>query len=207
MNEKRIWQLAAIIFIFFNVFSLSYIIRLDKSNDLFNQQLKRLDNYLTMKKDENNLLKENYLSSIRYENTKLNKNLIVKKKNELISIKSLAGNSKKMVFRYSALGCQPCVDEQFRLLEEYADGIGRSNILIISSYRDEFAANNFKRINKTSFEIFNLESMEIEIEKYGFPYYFLLLPDMKVSKVFIPVKEIPEMTEKYFELIKEEFRK
>jgi len=125
---------------------------------------------------------------------------------ESISLKKVIGDCPKLVFRYSEIHCQNCVDNEIKRLKEFIKELDDANILIFASYDSFRNLGSFKRINQIKSHIYNLKNLGIDIERSNIPYYFVLDYTMKVKDVFIPDKYLPESTNIYLDIIKEKYK-
>jgi hypothetical protein len=126
------------------------------------------------------------------------------KKNKAI-LDKIFDEKQKLVLRYSELNCNTCIDVQFDALKKLAKKIGEKNIIILASYKSDADFNRFMRINKLNFEVYNVEHINLPLEKRNIPYYFITDKSLFAKLVFIPRKEYPKVYEKYFEIITKRF--
>ncbi len=82
-------------------------------------------------------------------------------------------NEPKLVFRYTNLDCHQCIDKQFNLLRNYLDTIGSRRIVIFTYYTNPRDLMIFRRLNNIHFNIYNVENLNIPMEKFQFPYFFV----------------------------------
>lgn len=126
-------------------------------------------------------------------------------KNKDILMKELVGEHSKLVFRYSQLHCNVCVDQEVKFLKDLIDEIGDENILILAHYDSFRNLSLFKRTNQVSTKVFNIKDIKLPIEEYNIPYYFVVNKDLHISDVMIPTKYLPERTQSYLEFVKEKY--
>lgn len=111
-------------------------------------------------------------------------------------------NSKKLVFRYTELHCDVCVDKQIEAIKKISKKIGKKNIIILTEYENLKNLIIFKRLNSLSIPIFNLQNkFNLPIEELDSPYYFVVDKDFVIKDLFIPIKEIENYTNKYLNII------
>lgn len=111
-------------------------------------------------------------------------------------------NENKLVLNFSELNCNTCVDEQLKYLNEYADSIGTSNVLIFVTCNDYSHMRRLKKMNKVKFELFNLgDSLNNVIKDIGFPYFFVIDKSLRVNSIFIPEKGNKSLTYNYLDNI------
>ena len=155
------------------------------------------------------ILKESSLHQIKSEAIKLKPVILLEpatgnniKLSDLIS-------GPKLILRYSELNCDVCVNQEVKNLKNLEKEIGRENIIIIASYNDPKHLNLFRRINQVEAEIYNIGEgkLNIPLETANAPFLFVLDPSLITKTVFMPSKEIPEMSETYYKLIISKFFK
>lgn len=116
-------------------------------------------------------------------------------------ISPVTDKTRKLVFRFSEDGCNVCVEQQLNKLREIAASIGSDNIVLISKFTSDRDLHLFKSKNNIEFSLYNVESLSPGLDKIRVPCYFILSRN-DVSSVFLPVKEIPHMTDEYLSYIK-----
>ena len=124
----------------------------------------------------------------------------------MINIRDIAKNDK-LVFRYSEMNCNVCVDSQLVVLKQLCELIGENKIIIITTYVNALNMAKFKRINQIKPPIYNLigEGLGLQIDSLNMPFYFTLTKDGIITNVFIPEKEYPKSTQLYIKTIERYF--
>lgn len=123
-------------------------------------------------------------------------------KNKSIHLREVKPEGITLVFRYSILGCTPCVDEAISKVKEFLKQNPGINVLTLATYTLPVELRNFKRLNREFKHIYHVKSLDLSIEDEAVPYLFLLDDDMKISNTFILRKEFPRLTANYLEQIK-----
>jgi len=117
--------------------------------------------------------------------------------------KSVIGDKPKLIFRYTESHCNSCVEHSLNMLAVYKEYIEDENILILATgknlarlriYLEKYKLDNIQ-------VLYTLEQTNIPIERYDFPYFYILNSDMKTQLVFLPIKEIPDLTKRYLDII------
>jgi peroxiredoxin len=109
-----------------------------------------------------------------------------------------------LVFRYTDLNCDVCVEKSIEFINSYLEKIGTSNILVLSSYDNPRDLYTFKRLNKLKFKIYNLSNSKylgLPIDELNVPYFFILAPDGLINCLYIPEKSMPQQSASYFETV------
>lgn len=153
-------------------------------------------NQLTVYKEVELKTEGKYLSaSIFLENENGNYRL-----NEII-------NQEKLILRYSEINCNTCVDSQIVAFKNLSNKLGVEKLAIFSSYERFGDMYRFKRLNKVTMPIYNLKSdLGLLIDTLNTPYYFILSPTLQIRNVFIPRKEVNEITSIYLNSIERLFQ-
>lgn len=111
-------------------------------------------------------------------------------------------NGNKLILNFSELNCNTCVDEQIEYINEYADLIGVSNVLIFVTCNDYSLVRKLKKMNNLKFELFNLgDSLSNVIRDIGFPYFFVIDESMRINSIFIPEKNNKKLTFTYLDSV------
>lgn len=140
---------------------------------------------------------------------RLNPNLeLINENQQPIRLEELLDGQKKLVFRYSELNCHQCVDSAFKSLKSLVKEIGEEKVIILASYSRFRSLALFKRLNQLKMDVYNIneEALGIPLERSGIPFMFLLDKEYKTKFVFVPEKTMPQLTENYFHLMKEQLK-
>lgn len=111
----------------------------------------------------------------------------------------------RLIFKYSTLNCNICVEEQVTLLKKASEKIGTENIMIITNYTSPLELSQFLRLNQIDFKVFNLQNMEFTVMDKNLPYYFILDEDFSLKNLFIPVKGDTALSQQYFIKVQERY--
>lgn len=121
--------------------------------------------------------------------------------------KLLSSNGKfKLVLKISELNCGTCVDFLLLKAKRFSE-IKRieNKIILLGSYRDNKSLSILKNNIGFEFLTYNMnnftDSLNLPIEKIGFPYCFITDGSIQVRHLFIPDKAEPEIANRYFEMI------
>jgi len=126
---------------------------------------------------------------------------LIKENGDSIVLSNLVGEKPKLIFRYSELNCNVCVDAQLALIKTFIEKYGEENLIMISSYKFRKTVYQFKILNNIRNEIFNVDFLNQSIDNLNTPYYFILDNTYIPKMMFIPEKAFPEDTEEYFKKI------
>jgi hypothetical protein len=117
-----------------------------------------------------------------------------------------SGNNQ-LVLRYNEDNCSSCIDHSLEALLEYKDAIGIDNILIIATVKNNRKLKAFiDKFENLNIQIINTDSeINLPIEEYNIPYFFMMNKDLKIKMLFVPIKELPDNTARYLDIISERF--
>lgn len=117
-----------------------------------------------------------------------------------------SGNNQ-LVLRYNKDNCSSCIDHSLEALLEYKDAIGIDNILIIATVKNNRKLKAFiDKFENLNIQIINTDSeINLPIEEYNIPYFFMMNKDLKIKMLFVPIKELPDNTARYLDIISERF--
>lgn len=118
-----------------------------------------------------------------------------------VFIDSIIGNCPKLVIRYSSLNCHTCIDSLVTNAKNLSQILGRDNICIFAKYHSDSDFRVFWRTNNNYFRIFQAESQITRLDSINKPYMFVLNSNKTISHIFLPHKEIPEMTKWYLDIV------
>ncbi len=159
-------------------------------------------------KDELITYKVNFTANILNSNLQLDNIIIKDSLSKIIPLKEIFNSKQKqiLVFRFSQLNCESCVNSSIQILRKWVDSIGVKNVLFLGNHR------NNKVFRKTiplysiqGMKVYNGPAINIPAEELGYPYYFVLDSSLQISNVFVPDKATPSITNKYLEYIKKKF--
>jgi len=123
-------------------------------------------------------------------------------------LKAYIGNGKKIVFRYSQLNCQSCVDQEIGYVKKIIAFLGQENIIIITSYTNRKDLVNFLKVNQLSKNILLMEKNQLLYENEpNAPYLLVLDSEMKVLFSFFPDKSFPKISDIFYRLLIANFKK
>lgn len=143
-----------------------------------------------------------------------NNNTLIKNDLEIIDEKGKSFLLKdilpfpKLIFRYSELHCDVCVDQQIKTLKLFKEKIGSDNIIVLANYELLKNLILFKRLNALDIPVYKLSGrMNLELEENDTPYFFILDKNNVANDFFIPIKEINNYTYRYLNVMFEKYFK
>ncbi|HTO16601.1 MAG TPA: hypothetical protein VLZ83_12580 [Edaphocola sp.] len=141
------------------------------------------------------------------EGVAINEKLILENEDsEMISLKEILEYDKKLIFRFSDMACNECIDAQMNMLKNHSASFNENDIILIASGNKRNLL-----IKKNEFQLpfmiyfIEYEGLHFELERMNTPYYFVIDRNIIADLVFVPAKEIPLPTINYFNMLKDRF--
>jgi hypothetical protein len=171
-----------------------------------NQSLNIYSDSLSQFKNRNDILVLNTSLIFKFESEKIDENAILFDENgDPITLKQLIQKKPKLIFKYSDLNCNVCVDEQITLLKKVVTKIGSENIIIISNYNSIRELSQFVRMNQLDIKVYNMKDNRFFTIDSNLPYYFVLDESFSLKLLYIPIKGDALTVQQYFNKVGERF--
>jgi len=205
MNSKWLWG-AIVLLIILNVLTLFRLRSIQSKANSLQISNKNTTNKLKVS-DQNTITRSGLEKRTELQSLPLDIPLINVAAEDTTTIESLVGGTPKLVFRYSELNCMQCVDQEVANIKSLAQEIGKEHIIIAATYdsiRDLFL---FKRINNLEFPVYKLpdEGFRLPLDQANVPFLFMIDEEFQSKLVFVPEKNLPSMSEQYYDIIKSRF--
>lgn len=192
-------------------FNITLLLTLKKEREDFqnlNQSNKISCDSLRQLKNSIDVLFLNTSFMFEFQSDKIDKNIVLfDEKENKITLKQLVQNKPKLIFKYSDLNCNVCIDEQINLLKKASEKIGSENIIILANYNSPRELSQFIRMNQINFKVFNLRNTEFTSVDRSLPYYFILDESFSLNLLFIPIKGNTSLSQLYFNKVSEKISK
>lgn len=126
-----------------------------------------------------------------------------------VRLAEVIGTTPKLVLKFSEEMCDLCYAGQIEKLKLLSTEIGTENIILLVAFK---GANDIKLLKKTykiPFNIYNCTKSRLQkapLDRYSAPYYFLINTKGEFSNYFLTERSLPELTNFYFDQIKEVFK-
>jgi hypothetical protein len=203
---RKVQIVTIFVLIFFNLFLLYRIKGYISINDQLYENNLKLISYNSFNENQIKILK-NYMIIAKYsENISIKKEILISNEKGKFKLDKIIDNGFKLVLRYTELNCQSCVDTELSSLQNLANKIGMEKIVILASYKNNEDLIKFKRLNKLKLPMYNVDSLSIPLENMNIPFYFICDKEFKTKLVFIPKKEISNLTVDYLKLVEKIFK-
>lgn len=184
-----------------------YLIQNQNLHKLQNRQ-KELEFLVDNAEDKTFLTMNKILNQFKSEHRKLNSQIKIWDSREKLLLSDMLVNRSKpiFIFRYSELQCQDCINAQIVVLKEFVNKVGSENVMILANYQYDKNLYLFKRMNQIEdINVYQVDSLNLDVEKLNVPYVFVLHNDMRTQFVFIPDKDFPELYIEYYNTIEDLF--
>lgn len=207
MKNKMIYY-GVIALLILNILLVNILYRKNRNNSFLNNKLVQLKT----REHYKNLKNKHYLKVISWiqkaNQISLAPNLKIKNENgDKVALSQLIGKNPKLVFKYSELNCNVCVDSQLVFVKKFIKKHGVDNLIMISSYKYPKSIYQFKLLNDIENEIYNIEMLDSSLAELNIPYYFVIDSSFKPKMIHFPEKIIPEDTREYFKTIENKYFK
>jgi hypothetical protein len=104
-------------------------------------------------------------------------------------------DSSIIVYRFSEMHCDLCVEQHFSILKDLSREIDLSKLVFLSAFSSTKKMKMARQVNSLDFRIYNAkDNLGIPLENISTPYFFILDKDLKCSSFFTAIKENPELT-------------
>jgi hypothetical protein len=123
----------------------------------------------------------------------------------LDTLKNKLLKKDKLVFRFSTSSCGICIDSILLNLSNFSKKYKLQNkILILTPYLYNREIEVFKKVNNIDYEVFNIPDGNLSLlsDQSEEPYLFISDSTLISKSLFIPEKNLPFLTRKYLEHIK-----
>ena len=113
-------------------------------------------------------------------------------------------NQPILCMYFSEISCNSCVEDVVKTIDQYRDSLNL-NIVYLANYRRNRDVHIFRRINNLSSEIYNINSLNLPIEKMHRPFVFIVDQQQQIRSLFVPSKEYMDSFHQYLSWIKRRY--
>lgn len=150
---------------------------------------------------KNDLLTSHILLQSSVSSFVLDSNItITDRKGRLRKLSEVSDSAKLIVYRISESDCLECIKSQLPYLKVLCNKIGKDHVLLLTSFSTEKAFKIFLDNIHIDICAYNIQSRDLaylSIESLNVPYFFELNRGNTAGYVFIPRKEIPDLSDAY----------
>jgi hypothetical protein len=111
----------------------------------------------------------------------------------------IASGKKKLIIRYTEIGCNSCTDSTFKFIRKNKSLLNMYEILVLVDFTNYEYFLKWKKISEMNEKVLWLKkgSLSFALEKENISYIFLVGNDKKVSSIFIPNSNFPSYLKNY----------
>ena len=135
------------------------------------------------------------LSDIEFKSPKNNSNV------KLSAL--LKSGNPKLFFRFKETDCDACVQSSLRLIEETTAHMPRSEIVILSGYKN--ARQFYAYAEQQLISVYNADNLPTVLDEQEQPYFFVMDSNLRMQNVFIPTKEDVNYTADYLNCVSHKY--
>ena len=106
------------------------------------------------------------------------------------------------MLRISNTHCPACLYDLCPSVARFLKFVGKENVIYLSDYDNARTLALLKSNYKIDHEVYSVKKIDLSLEESNVPYLFLLDENLKIELIFAPIKELPELTDRYFQIIK-----
>lgn len=148
------------------------------------------------------LLIHNSIESLKYDNKSIQDFKIIDGDGNTNVFSEYLSAKPVLVLKYSSYNCVSCVDVELENLMRFAESKGIDRVIVIaesSNFRELKAMLKTRHMD----QIKALLILNDEFSRFYSisPMLFLINNELKITYPFIPIKEVPEYSDKYYKLI------
>jgi hypothetical protein len=110
---------------------------------------------------------------------------------------------KKIVLRYTEIGCNPCADSTIRFLNQHKKILANYDVLVLVDFSNYDAYLKWRKISEVDFPVLWVQKGELpfEIEQHNSSYLFTVNSSLTVNNFFIPNSMISAFIHAYLNSI------
>lgn len=128
---------------------------------------------------------------------------VVTPEKQRIKLSSLLDDEYKVVFKYSSTNCSSCINSELEHIIKLSRHVPKNRIIVLGEFtnRRQFLAS--MKGHSIDFPVYQLETKAFGdlLEKENVPFFFLINKELQVQDLFIPMKELPDFTDLYYQAI------
>jgi hypothetical protein len=205
MKENKFITLIIITLFGITVFTLFRFNKLKQQNSINSTPNSTAE---SAQNNELNAYKVNFKTNLLNSDLSLNDVMMKDSINNIIPLKNVFNHGKKkiLVYRFSQMHCQSCVNASIKFFRNWANSNGAENILFLGNFsNNRIFYRTIPEYNIQDMKVYNISSLKIPVEDIGYPYCFILDNNMQLSNVFVPDKGMPKITNEYLAMVQKKF--
>lgn len=174
----------------------------------FKEQNRTVSPQTVSESDELHSYRINLATNIQNSNIRLEELSVKDSSGRVFLLREVFMNNQEriLVCRFSESHCESCVNFSIQAFRQWADSIGKNNVLFLGNYRNNKLLNQTKPLYGIHrLNVYNLPTLNIPAEELGYPYYFVLNSDLTITDVFVPDKVAPGTVNDYLKMINKRY--
>jgi len=145
-------------------------------------------------------------TTIQNNGIKINSEILITDENmKYVSIEELFKDqcsTFKVIIRTSSLGCDICLTEELKNLDEYIHKIGAENLYIFASDYNQRSLEILRKNISYNIQVYQVSKINIPFEETSNSLFvFILDKDMIIKDFFVPEKTLPDFSKDYYKVI------
>lgn len=165
-----------------------------------------LNNTITQNKKTNNQQRKKELEMFKISNSYFPDDFqLMDAEGVNVSIRKLTKSGLKIVFRFTELNCESCIDSLIPKVRNLSNKIGSENVICIISYSSPNATKILKERYNMKNEFYFVDSQTLKqtyVEHLNNPYFFILWNN-RTKFIYMPDQITPVKTDDYLSLVAE----
>lgn len=196
---KRVTFLLVILIGLLSV-GLIYSIRDAMHNDV---QIAKQSETLEVQKQMLTLLSGNMKMHYVYSESQLPDMTLLDKDRNAIKLSALLNGEDKVVFKFSSTNCSSCIQHSFSSVRKLMGKLAKDKLIIIADNSNRRELQALVNSLSLSLPVYLTEDTVFHyiLEKENVPFFFVIREDLRMKDLFIPMKELPDLSDLYYRII------
>lgn len=196
MKTKFIYLTIAI-FVLLNVYLITRV-SVNDSSDLV-KPVESLREIEIIKMNLNHYMDMLIRNQVKSNNQMLDSNIMLSRSDDtLLPLYKLTEGKAALLANFSNSTCQVCVADEITLLKKLSEVVGKDRIILIHHFNDRRDRVSFERNNDLlTYELHDQLFPTGELS--GQPVLFIVSGDYRIHDLFIPNKDLVNLSESYYE--------
>ena len=124
-----------------------------------------------------------------------------------VQLSNIKKSDYMLILRYSTQCCSTCVDDLLSLMKKFVESNTDIDVLLLTTYRIMEDDRTFRHMTQIFPKVYNVFTLNLSVEQDIVPYLFLIDGEFRIVDIFIPHKELPQLTERYLDVVRTRIHK
>lgn len=171
---------------------------MDKDTQIKNQSVA-----LGVQKQMFALLSGNMKMHYVYSECQLADMTLLDKDRNAIKLSALLNGEDKVVFKFSLTNCSSCIQHSFSSVRKLMGKLPKDKIIIVADNSNRRELQALVNSLSLSLPVYLTEDTVFHsiLEKENVPFFFIIGKDLRMKDLFIPMKELPDLSDLYYRII------